>query len=239
VSEVVGLAKLVFPCMHSGADACKAEFSLPTLKRALPKAVYDRIIRQLQALDLKEAGIENLIECPFCDFQVIMENENDRILRCLNPACMKESCRMCREPAPIPLRCDEVEHSEEANYRLFIERSMSDALLRKCWRCKKNFFKEEGCNHMTCSCKAEMCYICRARIKGTSHFSNEPGGCPLYMDTVEFNKQEVRKAGEHAEREYGLLHPGVELIHNPLGKKRGKKREKPPRAKKPKRRRKT
>ena len=32
------------------------------------------------------------------------------------------------------------------------------------------FFKEEGCNKMTCTCGAQMCYICKAEGVEYSHF---------------------------------------------------------------------
>ena len=32
------------------------------------------------------------------------------------------------------------------------------------------FLKEEGCNKITCPCKATMCYICRAKNVDYNHF---------------------------------------------------------------------
>ena len=32
------------------------------------------------------------------------------------------------------------------------------------------FFKDEGCNKMTCACGAKMCYFCKAAIKDYDHF---------------------------------------------------------------------
>ena len=32
------------------------------------------------------------------------------------------------------------------------------------------FFKEEGCNKMMCSCGAQMCYLCKQPVEDYSHF---------------------------------------------------------------------
>lgn len=50
---------------------------------------------------------------------------------------------------------------------------MTEALLRKCYKCTRTFFKEEGCNKMTCFCGAMMCYICDQPVKNYGHFSGQ------------------------------------------------------------------
>jgi TRIAD3 protein (E3 ubiquitin-protein ligase RNF216) len=43
---------------------------------------------------LREAGLgDQLSHCPFCDFAIILENEQERVFRCLNSECLKASCR--------------------------------------------------------------------------------------------------------------------------------------------------
>ena len=37
----------------------------------------------------------------------------------------------------MPLRCDEVEKQGETSLRAYVENKMSEAMLRKCPRCKK------------------------------------------------------------------------------------------------------
>jgi TRIAD3 protein (E3 ubiquitin-protein ligase RNF216) len=64
-------------------------------------------------------------------------------MKCLNPECLRESCRLCKETSHIPLRCDEVERADEVDARLAVEKKMTEALLRTCWKCKRQFFKEE------------------------------------------------------------------------------------------------
>lgn len=82
-----------------------------------------------QLAEIKAAGIEELEVCPFCDFATIPV-PGDKIFRCLNAECMKESCRQCKEPSHVPLRCEEVEGDKEVKARTYIENKMSEALLR-------------------------------------------------------------------------------------------------------------
>lgn len=78
---------------------------------------------------MKAAGIEDLEFCPFCDFATIPITDN-KIFQCLNPDCMKESCRQCKETSHVPLRCDEVEKPADIQARTYVEENMTEALLR-------------------------------------------------------------------------------------------------------------
>lgn len=78
--------------------------------------------------------------------------------------------RLCKELNHVPLKCDEVKTDAA---RLFLEEKMTEALVRKCYKCGRTFFKEEGCNKMTCVCGALMCYICDKPVKGYDHFQGQ------------------------------------------------------------------
>ena len=88
--------------------------------------------------------------------------------------------RLCREPSHIPLRCNEVERQGETSMRAYIENKMSEAMLRQCHKCKKRFYKTEGCNSMRCTCGAMMCYVCRKPIKSYDHFRRRYASQCLY-----------------------------------------------------------
>lgn len=130
--------------------------------------------RKKQLEEVKAAGIEDLEMCPFCDFATIPEAAN-KIFTCLNPECMKESCRLCKEPSHIPLKCEEVEKDEDVKRRVYIENKMSEALLRKCYKCGKRFIKSDGCNKITCSCGALQCYVCGQPVEDYKHFNGQGG----------------------------------------------------------------
>lgn len=50
--------------------------------------------------EIKAAGIEDLVQCPFCNYATIMPPDV-KIVACLNPECQKESCRCVRTSGGI------------------------------------------------------------------------------------------------------------------------------------------
>ncbi|XP_056641909.1 uncharacterized protein LOC130448505 [Diorhabda sublineata] len=193
----LGDGKTEFRCL----DNCREEFSLQVLQKVLPPKMFSKLAQKKSLAEVKAAGIEELEFCPFCDFASIPV-ENDKIFRCLNPDCMKESCRLCKEENHVPYKCDELEKDEDVRARIFVENQMTEALLCKCYKCGTSFFKEEGCNKMTCTCGANMCYVCKQPVKDYKHFNGIGGTefhlCPLYSDTNEINKRNVSLAAEQA-----------------------------------------
>ncbi len=98
------------------------------------------------------------------------------------------------------------------------EEKMTEALKRNCAKCGAGFYKEEGCNKMTCRCGALMCYICRATIPpkvGYAHFCqhNPPVGkpctkctaCLLWTNAAQDDARAVEEARKAAQRELGEL----------------------------------
>ena len=56
-----------------------------------------------------------------------------------------------------------------------IEEKMTEALIRICHNCKRQFLKDSGCNKMVCQCGAMQCYICDKPVKGYEHFNPQGG----------------------------------------------------------------
>ena len=88
--ELIGQSKTKFPCL---SDGCSGSFTLKTLKKVLPANVLSNLLRRIQEEEVRNAGIEDLETCPFCSFATIIPNKDDKVFHCLNPECMKESCR--------------------------------------------------------------------------------------------------------------------------------------------------
>ena len=213
VRAKMGEGKLEFACLDS---ECTGSYLVETLQPLLRPAEFSKLLLRLNSQAVASADIPNLVQCPFCEFATIMDNPEDKIFRCLAPDCNRESCRLCKEPSHIPLRCDELEKSEEVKLRTAVEEKMSEALMRTCWKCSKKFLKEEGCNKMTCPCGASMCYLCRQPVKDYDHFSeNDPKKCPLWMESEVVHAKEVQNAAKSAKAELEAARPGFQFKHDP------------------------
>lgn len=213
VEEEMGQGRFTFRCPEIECPGSIQERDLRTL---LAPAVMDRVMQRQQQEEIVSAGLEDLESCPFCDFKVIMPNRYDRVFLCQNPACMKDSCRLCKEVNHIPRSCKEVLAEKQKDVRTTLENRMAEAMIRECVKCKKRFILETGCNKMTCACGAIMCYLCKKPIEGYDHFTQhpdrEPHKCPLWSNCINVHGEEVRRAASQARQE---LAPGVELVHDP------------------------
>jgi E3 ubiquitin-protein ligase RNF216 len=82
-------------CMDQ--SGCKFHFPESELQRLLtPKlmSLYDRVKQQKE---IEAAGIENLEECPFCEYKVVIDNPEEKLFRCENANCMSMTCRSCKK----------------------------------------------------------------------------------------------------------------------------------------------
>ncbi|XP_046427261.1 uncharacterized protein LOC124183163 [Neodiprion fabricii] len=204
----IGEGQTHFPCFME----CKGEFTLPVLQKVLEPTMFSILLRKRQEEEVKAAGLEGLISCPFCHFASIPPPE-DKVFKCLNPECMKETCRLCKEVNHVPLRCDEVTKGEEARH--YLEEKMTEALVRKCYKCSRPFFKDEGCNKMTCPCGATTCYICGEPVKDYKHFNGQGSDradlCPLWSDNKVLNAETVRVVAKAAEKEILKKNPHLKI----------------------------
>ena len=201
----VGDGKTIIECLGQ----CKEEIEWQELQKVLAPNVLSKLLLKRQAQEVEAADLQNLVSCPFCPYVTIMENPDDKVLVCRNPECGRESCRQCREPNHVPLRCEEVEKDEEMAERKRIEEKLTAAMMRECWRCGLKYTRVLGCNRMTCpKCRAAMCYICRKPNGGHGNCS-----CPETGDNNGLHQQEVAKAAAEAREE--LEQQNLTLRHDP------------------------
>ncbi|KAF2189577.1 hypothetical protein K469DRAFT_562812 [Zopfia rhizophila CBS 207.26] len=192
---------------------CKATFTRQQLQAFLDAKSFERLERLQQQEDIRNAGLEDLAECPFCDFKAECPPvEIDKEFRCLNPECGKTSCRLCDKETHIPMSCEEAEKESKVTVRHTLEEAMSKALIRFCNKCKHPFIKEYGCNKMTCTnCRNTQCYICSKDVSGYDHFSDNshPNRCPLHDNVEARHEEEVKKAEAVALALLRAEHPDI------------------------------
>lgn len=58
----------------------------------LKPELFSKVLEANQMEEIRAAGIEDLVQCPFCSYATIMPPEQ-KVMVCLNPECLKESCR--------------------------------------------------------------------------------------------------------------------------------------------------
>ncbi|KAK1834246.1 hypothetical protein QBC39DRAFT_431678 [Podospora conica] len=204
----IGAGRYELRCMS--IEGCESGFSRDQKDRFLNADLEMALDNIEQQAVLRMAGIEGLAECPFCPFAALCPPaEEDKIFECQYPKCLKVSCRLCKHEAHIPKTCEEAAQENSGRVRQRIEEAMSDALIRRCNKCKTPFVKEVGCNKMKClspGCDGIQCYVCSKSCAGYEHFDDiKRGGktnnCPLFDDQEQRHEDEVRTAEEKARKQ--------------------------------------
>ncbi|KAL4439319.1 hypothetical protein ABPG74_016982 [Tetrahymena malaccensis] len=134
----------------------------------------------VKQLDLKEVLSTNEFQKyeTFC-LQNYIDSNQDEISWCLTPnceyafilasgqynldcpKCMKSYCLNCKCEYHKDQTCSEYKISKnftEDDFKL--EKLAVDQKFRKCSNCKIWVEKNQGCDHMTCRCGYQFCYIC-------------------------------------------------------------------------------
>ena len=204
ISSEVGEARCNVVC----PSGCGAGFAHSQLHLLPDTPLLDKLAQIRQEKDIRDAGLDDLAECPFCDYKVCLPPvETDFEFRCYNPDCEQVSCRRCKAVSHTPLSCEQHARDNPVNTRHTIEEAMTAALVRACNSCKKTFIKLDGCNKMRCpSCGHMQCYVCSSSITDYSHFQSHagingqpapadaPARCPLSDDVEERHEREVQNA---------------------------------------------
>lgn len=149
---IIGYSKYEITCISM--EGCDAGFSVEQKEAFLDKKLRTALNR-IEAQDaLEAAGIENLETCPFCpmamEYPPVDENKE---FRCTNPACEIVSCRLCRKNTHIPKTCAEAASDEGNSARHTIEEAMSEAIIRKCNKCKFSIVLTLKLQDSVCYCK--------------------------------------------------------------------------------------
>lgn len=116
-------------------------------------------------------------ECPFC---LHLQRGNPSEPKMICEKCSREYCFIHSNAHPGQT-CKEYERSHWWEFRKNKRAAGKGA--KECPGCGIVVMKSEGCNHMTCRCGFEFCYVCGADIRGnvSGHFVF---GCSQYDDNI-------------------------------------------------------
>lgn len=197
-------------------DVCGASFSRMERRRFLDDKCLAALERIQQRAELKQAGLDDLTGCPFCDFAAICPPvEVDKEFRCRNRDCEKVSCRICKMESHVPMSCDEWKRENRVSERHVLEEARTAALLKKCPKCQVQIIKDRGCNKLACHCGGIICDYCGKDIThiGYGHFKWEGDGkenkCPTYDNFDARREKAVGEAEAEALKKVRARNPGL------------------------------
>lgn len=211
IATEVGQSRCKITCPDS--SVCPAGYTEVQIRLVPDSILVEKLLKLQQEQDVRDACVDDLVECPFCDYkQICPPLDVDFEFRCQASDCKLTSCRKCQQHTHIPLTCEENSklRSKDAalEQRHKIEEAMTAALVRNCNRCKKPFIKEYGCNKMACtSCGNLQCYVCSKSVTNYDHFHK--GTCPLHDNVEERHAEEIKKAEAEARAQVEAENPSI------------------------------
>ncbi|CAI2362513.1 unnamed protein product [Moneuplotes crassus] len=77
------------------------------------------------------------------------------------PACLQTICLKCKTPSHELFTCEEFSEIKDSSPDDIRFHTLQKELkFQQCTQCKFWVEKTQGCNHITCRCKYEFCYVC-------------------------------------------------------------------------------
>lgn len=146
VASQLGRGRIDVKCMSAtNLEECRHSLPRSALEGCLPPPLLSLYNQVALKKDLRDARIQGLEECPFCDFACIIEEpvEEMSIFLCGDDRCGLRTCRMCRRQEHPGRHCGEGK-DDMIEQRKWLEEEMTKALLRICPKCQFNFVKEDG-----------------------------------------------------------------------------------------------
>lgn len=106
-------------------------------------------------LGYRNAGMLQQCYKPDCEFFFELTDEGNQFV-C--PKCYTGNCIACKSTEHYEMTCDEYK-SYTVNDEIFFEAAEGFSY-KQCPKCHFWVEKTQGCNHMTCRCSFQFCYVC-------------------------------------------------------------------------------
>ncbi|GLJ26381.1 hypothetical protein SUGI_0508370 [Cryptomeria japonica] len=159
-------------CPHEG---CHTRLTVDGCKKFLSPKWTEVLIKRLEEAAIPES---DKVYCPYTDCSALMTktainsssqacSSSDPLMHTKCLKCHRLFCTECRVPWHQNMSCQDYQkripqlHGVDAKLHLLA----TDNMWRRCTKCKHMIELAEGCNHMTCRCGFEFCYVCGAEWK--------------------------------------------------------------------------
>ena len=180
-------------------ELCKKPMTFKLIQKILMKNELEHMESKILSFNpenfLKKN--EKVAMCPKanCDFFFIMK-KNDMTLKIYNcPKCNEEFCvNGCPELHP-GMTCQQYKNIMKEEGKEFVD-VVKKNNIKICEKCGAWIEKNKGCNHITCKCKYEFCYICGKKWKKCQ--------CPLFG--VEGSDEDENDGNAFVLRRFGMQH---------------------------------
>jgi len=161
--QLADSSKWPIACCYSG---CKKSYSEDTL---FAMGGFNESQLFLAYYNYLNRIVENPVICPHCKEMYDRNDVAAAQQRCY--ACKKDFCGKCLTAWHVGLTC------EQYKANLLKER---DDLMKNlggviCPGCSNGVLKKKMCNHITCLCGVEFCYLCAARFDKMHEGLCKPG----------------------------------------------------------------
>jgi len=164
-------------CPH---DSCGEALTLDECRYFLPAEIFEQWSVVIVEAEIPEAL---KVYCPFSDCSGLLVKENVGALDVEDvnmaecPFCNRLFCARCKVPWHANLECSEFQSlpaTDKTESDFLLLKLAEDCKWRRCGKCKSMVELVYGCNHITCRCRHEFCYVC-----GTSWKNGSPDcNCP-------------------------------------------------------------
>ena len=143
---------------------CSVDLDPALVMIVLPLADVDRVLQILY-----EEAVQNKMHCvnPTCSAFLNLDAVGADFA-C--PSCETRMCANCKVAYHEGMSCAEFKalpEDERGDVSLIIL-ACNNQRLARCYCCRRMVQKTNGCNHMTCVCRAQFCFTCNKQWKTCS-----------------------------------------------------------------------
>lgn len=152
--------------------SCRAELSEPTVEFLLDgESNGKELYAELQDARARECALagsprSRAVQCPTPDCGIVLVPRSMEEGTC--PQCQRSFCAICGHPSHRPRTCDGQLAAAAAS-------AFAPGIFSRCPSCGHGCERIEGCNFMTCRCRAHFCHLCNSALTEAEHHSHFNG----------------------------------------------------------------